>query len=103
MTLTDHINSAVARYREGIDIKEYDENRIFVSFIQRNIMVGMIAIEWIKEQTGEDLGDDEAAFIAMHIVSAELNAQNITDVNTDTELINNSLTDCKDLFKIDLN
>lgn len=69
MTLTDHINSAVARYREGIAIKEYDE----------------------------------AAFIAMHIVSAELNAQNITDVNQITELINTVLQIVRIHFKIDLN
>ena len=63
----------------------------------------MHAIEWIKEQTGEDLGDDEAAFIAMHIVSAELNAQNITDVNQITELINTVLQIVRIHFKIDLN
>ena len=46
---------------------------------------------------------DEAAFIAMHIVSAELNAQNITDVNQITELINTVLQIIRIHFKIDLN
>ena len=76
VTLTDHINSAVARYREGIALKNMMKIDIR-KFYPKEYQVGMHAIEWIKEQTGEDLGDDEAAFIAMHIVSAELNAQNI--------------------------
>ena len=72
-------------------------------FYPKEYQVGIHAIEWIKEQTGEDLGDDEAAFIAMHIVSAELNAQNITDVNQITELINTVLQIVRIHFKIDLN
>ena len=39
----------------------------------------------------------------MHIVSAELNAQNITDVNQITELINTVLQIIRIHFKIDLN
>ena len=50
-----------------------------------------------------NLPEDEAAFIAMHIVSAELNAQNITDVNQITELINTVLQIVRIHFKIDLN
>ena len=102
MTLTDHINSAVARYREGIALKNMMKIDIR-KFYPKEYQVGMHAIEWIKEQTGEDLGDDEAAFIAMHIVSAELNAQNITDVNQITELINTVLQIVRIHFKIDLN
>ena len=102
VTLTDHINSAVARYREGIALKNMMKIDIR-KFYPKEYQVGMHAIEWIKEQTGEDLGDDEAAFIAMHIVSAELNAQNITDVNQITELINTGLQIVRIHFKIDLN
>lgn len=102
VTLTDHINSAVARYREGIALKNMMKIDIR-KFYPKEYQVGMHAIEWIKEQTGEDLGDDEAAFIAMHIVSAELNAQNITDVNQITELINTVLQIVRIHFKIDLN
>lgn len=57
----------------------------------------------LKNRQERDLGDDEAAFIAMHIVSAELNAQNITDVNQITELINTVLQIVRIHFKIDLN
>ena len=102
VTLTDHINSAVARYREGIALMNMMKIDIR-KFYPKEYQVGMHAIEWIKEQTGEDLGDDEAAFIAMHIVSAELNAQNIIDVNQITELINTVLQIVRIHFKIDLN
>ena len=54
MTLTDHINSAVARYREGIALKNMMKIDIR-KFYPKEYQVGMHAIEWIKEQTGEDL------------------------------------------------
>ena len=90
------------RLQEGIALKNMMKIDIR-KFYPKEYQVGMHAIEWIKEQTGEDLGDDEAAFIAMHIVSAELNAQNITDVNQITELINTVLQIVRIHFKIDLN
>ena len=93
VTLTDHINSAVARYREGIALKNMMKIDIR-KFYPKEYQVGIHAIEWIKEQT---------AFIAMHIVSAELNAQNIIDVNQITELINTVLQIVRIHFKIDLN
>ena len=92
VTLTDHINSAVARYREGIALKNMMKIDIR-KFYPKEYQVGMHAIEWIKEQTGEDLGDDEAAFIAMNII----------DVNQITELINTVLQIVRIHFKIDLN
>ena len=50
MTLTDHINSAVARYREGIALKNMMKIDIR-KFYPKEYQVGMHAIEWIKEQT----------------------------------------------------
>lgn len=100
VTLTDHINSAVDRYREGIALKNMMKIDIR-KFYPKEYEIGSHAIGWIKEQAGEDLGEDEAAFIAMHIVSAELNAENVTDINQITELINTILQIVRIHFKID--
>lgn len=100
VTLTDHINSAVDRYREGIALKNMMKIDIR-KFYPKEYEIGSHAIGWIQEQAGEDLGDDEAAFIAMHIVSAELNAENVTDINQITELINTILQIVRIHFKID--
>ena len=80
MTLTDHINSAVDRYRENIGLK---------------------AVKWIQEQNDENLGVDEAAFIAMHIISAELGNGSDVDFNKITELINAVLQIVRIYFKIE--
>lgn len=100
VTLTDHINSAVERYREGIALKNMMKIDIR-KFYPKEYEIGSHAIGWIQEQAGENLGEDEAAFIAMHIVSAELNAENVTDINQITELINTILQIVRIHFKID--
>lgn len=102
VTLTDHINSAMDRYREGIALKNMMKIEIR-KFYAKEYKIGMDAIRWIKEQTGEDLGEDEAAFIAMHIVSAEFKAESEADVNKITELINAVLQIVRMHFKIQFN
>ena len=71
VTLTDHINSAVDRYRENIALKNMMKLEIR-KFYPKEYEIGLRAVQWIQEQNDENLGEDEAAFIAMHIVSAEL-------------------------------
>ena len=71
VTLTDHINSAVERYQNGISLKNMMRHEIR-KFYPQEYRIGCQAIEWIEKKTGIDLGEDEAAFIAMHIVSSEI-------------------------------
>lgn len=99
VTLTDHINSAVDRYREGIAIKNMMKLEIR-KFYPKEYEIGQKAVAWIQRQNGVDLGDDEAAFIAMHIVSAELGTGDAVDVNKITELINAVLQIVRIHFKI---
>ena len=102
ITLTDHINSAVDRYRAKIALKNMMKIEIR-KFYPKEYEIGQKAVAWIKAQNGEDLGDDEAAFIAMHIVSAELGNENQVDVNKITELINAILQIVRIHFKIEFN
>ena len=102
VTLTDHINSAVDRYREGIALKNMMKIEIR-KFYPEEYKIGLKAIEWIREQAGEDLGEDEAAFIAMHIVSAEMKSGSSADVNKITELINAILQIVRMHFKVEFN
>ena len=74
VTLTDHINSAVDRYRENIALKNMMKLEIR-KFYPKEYEIGLRAVQWIQEQNDENLGEDEAAFIAMHIVSAELGSE----------------------------
>ncbi len=102
VTLTDHINSAVDRYRKKIALKNIMKMEIR-KFYPKEYEIGKKAVEWIKKQNRENLGEDEAAFIAMHIVSAELGTENNIDVNKITQLINAVLQIVRMHFKIEFN
>ena len=67
VTLTDHMNSAVERYQGGISLKNMMRSEIR-KFYPQEYRIGCQAVKWIEKKTGIDLGEDEAAFIAMHIV-----------------------------------
>ena len=71
VTLTDHINSAVDRYRENIALKNMMKLEIR-KFYPKEYEIGLRAVQWIQEQNDENLGEDEASFIAMHNLAAEV-------------------------------
>lgn len=100
ITLTDHINSAVERYQTGIVLKNMMKIDI-QKFYPKEYAVGQKAIRWIHEETTVDLGEDEAAFIAMHIVASELDDSASTDIKKITELITAILQIVRLHFKID--
>ena len=72
IALTDHLNFAIKRIRQGIaltnsmlwEIKHY---------YNHEYRIGKEAIAIIKRHTGLEMPDDEASFIAMHILNSELN------------------------------
>jgi beta-glucoside operon transcriptional antiterminator len=72
LTLTDHINFALERFEKGMMF----ENAILFevkAFYPDEFRIGEKAVDLIQNTTGHYLGQDEAASIALHIVSAELN------------------------------
>lgn len=70
VTLTDHINFAIMRYKEGIK----PQNALLWEikrFYTREFGIGMYALKVIEEQLNIRLPEDEAGFIALHFVNAE--------------------------------
>ena len=70
VTLTDHINFAIARYAKGINL----ENALLWEikrFYPQEYELGKYAITQIKERLKVELPEDEAGFIALHFVNAE--------------------------------
>lgn len=102
VTLTDHINSAVERYQNGISLKNMMKHEIR-KFYAQEYFIGTQAIHWIYEETGINLGEDEAAFIAMHIISAEFETNECSDVQKITELVIAIMKIVKIHFKINFN
>lgn len=71
ITLTDHINYAITRYKEGVffpNALKWEIKR----FYHKEYLVGLKAIEMINERCQVLMNEDEAASIALHFVNAEL-------------------------------
>lgn len=71
ISLLDHLNYAIIRTKQGIKI----ENSILWEikrFYTVEYQIGLQAIDIVREELGVELPEDEAGFIAMHILNAEL-------------------------------
>lgn len=101
ISLTDHIYTSVERYKEGIPLK----NQLLFEikhFYKKEFELGLFALSLIKEKYNINMEDDEAGFIAMHIISSEI-GKNISDVYEMTTFIQDILRIVKNYFKITFN
>ncbi|MGI8385288.1 BglG family transcription antiterminator LicT [Robertmurraya sp. P23] len=99
ISLTDHIHFAVERNQKGYDIKNallWEIKR----FYKQEFVIGMESLKIIQEKLGVLLPEDEASFIAMHIVNAELN-QEMPNVANITKVMQDILNIVKYHFKMD--
>ncbi|MCM3027005.1 PRD domain-containing protein [Bacillus safensis] len=100
VTLTDHITFAIERHQKGMDIKNallWEIKRLY----KDEFICGLEAIRIIEDKLNIHLPEDEAGFIAMHIVNAELNEE-MPNVIQITKLIQDILNIVKYHFQIDL-
>lgn len=74
ISLSDHISTAVIRFQSGIIVKNalYWETK---RFYQDEFYIGTAALKMIKDELGIQLPEDEAGFIALHFVNAQLDEQ----------------------------
>lgn len=85
ITLTDHISFAIARKKENMEYKNAMLSEIKCFYPQEyNLGVGALSI--IEQRLGVRLSIDEAGFIALHIVNAQLDT-NMSSMVQITELI----------------
>ena len=99
ITLMDHVYSAIVRAKEGIMVKNallWDIRR----FYKDEYMVGMKALEKVKEQFGVELPEDEAGFIALHITNAELE-ESVQDMYQITKVMQEVTSIVKYVFNIE--
>lgn len=101
ITLTDHISFAIERKRENLEYKNALLSEI-KSFYPQEYKIGLEAVDIIKEQLAVELSCDEAAFIALHIVNAELDIDMCNMVSI-TEMIQHIVELVEKYFKKVLN
>ena len=100
ITLLDHIKYAVDRYLQGIQFNDMllvEINHLY----KAEIKVAKEVLSMINQRLMVKLPEDEAAFIALHIVNAQLEL-NIKEVQQVTSLINEVLNIVRYHFKITL-
>ena len=89
ITLADHISFAIKRKEEGVEFTNPLEGAI-MSYYPAEYRLGQHCLRVIREETQADLNPSEAAFIALHIVNAELNTSMSVMVDI-TKLIEGTL------------
>lgn len=92
VTLTDHINNALRLYDEDIKISNPLLWEIR-KFYNKEFKIGLKALEFIEEELGKKIPEDEAANIALHLINAQVNnsLNNIEDVANQTKKIQDIL------------
>lgn len=101
LTLTDHIHYAIQRKSEGMEIKNallWEIKR----FYNHEFLIGKEALSIIQNRLGVALPEDEAGFIALHIVNANLDMDEIGQVSEMAEIIQNILNIVKYHFNVEI-
>jgi len=74
ISLTDHCHFAIERYRQGLGIHNillWEIKRLYPD----EFAIGLEALGIIEKRLGIRLPEDEAGFIALHFVNAQLNSE----------------------------
>lgn len=100
ITLMDHINYAVERYLQGITTKNALLWEI-KQFYKDELEIAMEALNIINQKLMVNLSEDEAGFIALHIVNAQLGGD-MEEVAKITKFIHEILNIVRYHFKITL-
>ncbi|WP_160686952.1 PRD domain-containing protein [Clostridium sp. C2-6-12] len=101
ITLTDHINFAVARYLNGLSFKNALLWEI-KKFYAPEFSIALKGVDIINKEFNVELTEDEAGSIALHIVNAELGSE-MEETMKITQLIQKVLNLVRYQYKINFN
>lgn len=85
-TLADHLNFAVERQKNGIDLTTpiaYDICHLY----PREAELGSCALDILREVAGISLPENEAVNVAMHLINAEASSDDIHDLMETMQII----------------
>lgn len=101
ITLTDHLSYAIERQKQNMNVQNALLWEI-KKYYHEEYLVGLHALDIIKEQLDIQLPEDEAGFIALHFVNAEMDG----DMNSSARipiLIKDIINIVKYSFNIEIN
>lgn len=86
ISLTDHINYALQRIKVG-HVLTNNLHQEIKTFYPTEFKIGLEALELIDKKTNTKFPEDEASFIAMHLLNAQLNQGILEETNIMTSII----------------
>ena len=101
LNLCDHIYFAIRRMREGIPIRNALLTEIR-QFYSHEYQIGVEALSMIEKKTGVELPEDEAGFIAMHLVNASMDFNDMGSTQEMMKIIRHILSIVRYHFHVDL-
>ncbi|KAF1295801.1 transcription antiterminator LicT [Enterococcus sp. JM4C] len=102
LSLTDHLYTAIERTKNNIQMPNvllWDIKRLFPEEFE----IGKRTVEKIKEGYGVQLSEDEAGFIALHIVNAQTENPAMDDMYAFTKTLQDIINIVRYYYKIDIN
>lgn len=101
LTLTDHISFAIDRAEQGVVLKNallWEIKR----FYNHEFLIGKEALAVIERRLGAALPEDEAGFIALHLVNASMELDSMAQTAEMTKIIQHILSIVKYHFHMEL-
>lgn len=102
ISLADHIHLALDNLRAGVTVP----NGLLldvIRFYPDEYALGQRAIDLVEERLARRLPDDEAGFVALHIVNAEMGeGRDSTRAARVTKIIEEALATVREFFNIDI-
>ena len=97
ITMADHISFAILRKAQGVEFSNPLKGSI-MCYYPTEYHLGQYCLGVIREHLGVTLHEDEAAFLALHIVNAELNT-NMSEMYDITKLIEGTISVVEYFYK----
>lgn len=101
LALTDHISFAIARYQQGLTIKNallWEIKKLY----KKEFEVAFKALQIIEKETGIKLPEDEAGSIALHFINAQESGSGMDQTMMMTQIANDILNIVKYHYSIEL-
>ena len=101
ITMADHISFAILRKAQGVEFSNPLKGSI-MCYYPTEYHLGQYCLGVIREHLGVTLHEDEAAFLALHIVNAELST-NMSEMYDITKLIEGTISVVEYFYKKEFN
>lgn len=98
LTLSDHLGMMLERVKEGVYFAsplEWDIKLIY----PKEYRYAMTVVKDLQRDLNTEIPEQEAAFIALHFINANLNSEGMQNTILGTKIIQNILNICKIYYK----